>query len=102
MNIFYTQGARPGHNFVGLPAIRKRIIFDLVFLGAIFYTPWWVVVVLGFMGAFLWPQYYEIILFGLLMDLLYGAYALPFWGISGVLVSVLLYCGACYLKGIVR
>lgn len=82
--------------------MRKRIIFDLVLLGAIFYTPWWVVVILAFIGAFIWPTYYEIFIYGLLVDLLYGAHMFFFGGIFGIVGSVVIFSIASYAKKIVR
>lgn len=50
-------------------------------LGAVFYAPWWFVLVLAFIGAYFYPPYYEIILFGVLVDILYGASSFPLGGV---------------------
>lgn len=82
--------------------MRKRFIFDLVLLGAIFYTPWWLIVILALIGAFLWPPYYEVLMFGILVDLLYGASTLSFGGLLGILVSIIIFFAASYAKKAVR
>lgn len=69
----------------------KRIIFDLVLFGAIFYTPWWVVAPLAFTGAFLFPSYFEIFLCGLLVDLLFGTATSASYGALGVLGALALF-----------
>ena len=80
----------------------KRILFNLVLLSAVFYTPWWIVIPLAFVGAFTWSPYYEIIGFGVLVDILYGADALTFGGGLGIFVSVIIYLTALYAKKALR
>jgi len=82
--------------------MKKRIIFDLILVGAIFYTPWWVVAVLAAIGAFLWPLYYEIIAFGILVDILYGAKTLPFGGVFGTIAAVIIFMTAAFARRAVR
>lgn len=82
--------------------MKKRIIFDLILAGAIFYAPWWFVLVFAAMGAFIWPMYYEIIAFGVLVDLLYGTKSLPFGGIFGTIAAVLIFVAGAYAKKSVR
>lgn len=82
--------------------VKKRIIFNLIILGAVFYTPWWFVAILAFIGAYSYNQYYEIILIGALMDLLYGASSLPLGGIYGLLGAIVIFLTATYTKNSVR
>lgn len=82
--------------------MRNRIIFDLILLAAVFYTPWWAVAILAFVGAFMWTTYYEIFICGLLIDLLYGAHIFSLGGIFGIVGSVVIYFVASYAKKIVR
>lgn len=82
--------------------VRNRIIFDIVLLGAVFYTPWWIVALLAFTFAFLCPSYYEIIIFGILMDILYGAGTLSFGGIVGLLGAMVIFTIASWAKKAVR
>lgn len=79
-----------------------RIVFDLILLSAVFYTPWWAVAILAFVGAFLWPPYYEIFICGLLVDLLYGARMFSLGGIFGIVGSMIIYFVASHVKKIVR
>lgn len=82
--------------------MTKRIIFDLVLLCTIFYTPWWVVVPLAFAGAFIFPSYYEIFAYGVLTDLLYGTGTSSLHGLIGLTTAVLLYAIAWQAKKVVR
>lgn len=78
--------------------MKKRIIFNLVLLGAVFYTPWWVVVILAFIGAYFCPPYYEIIFFGVLVDILYGAGSFPLGGVYGILGAIAIFFTASYAR----
>lgn len=80
----------------------KRIIFDLVLLAAVFYTPWWVVVPLVFFGAFYFPSYYEIFVAAVMTDLLYGASSTMLYGIASVVGAIVLYFLAQQAKKLVR
>lgn len=80
----------------------KRIIFDLVFIGAIFYTPWWVVAPVAFAGAFMFPTYYEIFAFGTLFDLLYGTRDSSFYGTVAFVAAIGIFFIARYAKSMVR
>lgn len=103
MKLFYGQATRPTtRNLVIRQLLRKRIIFDIMLIGAIFYAPWWVVIIFAPIGAFLWPLYYEIIAFGILMDVLYGARSLPFGGIFGIVIAFIIFVTASYAKRVVR
>lgn len=82
--------------------MKKRIIFDLILFGAIFYLPWCVVAILAFIGAFVWPMYYEIIAFGVIVDVLYGASSVTFNGLVGVIVAVVILFAASYARKAVR
>ncbi len=82
--------------------MTKRILFDLALIGAIFYTPWWAVVIFAFVGAFLFPYYYEIIVAGILVDLLYGTLVHPTRGILGLIVAIILFVVARRLRRAVR
>lgn len=82
--------------------MKKRIIFDLILFGAIFYLPWWIVAVLAFIGAFVWPMYYEIIAFGVIVDVLYGANSSTLSGLASVLVAVVILFAASYARKAVR
>ena len=82
--------------------MTKRIFFNLLLLGAIFYAPWWAVAVIAFVGAFLFPSYYEIILAGVFFDLLYGISAHPMRGVLGLIVALVLFVVARYFKQAVR
>ncbi len=82
--------------------MKKRLIFDLVLLGAIFYTPWWVVIPLALVGAFLFPSYYEVIAFGLLVDILYGAASFPLGGIFGLIAAITIYFGVSNARKAIR
>lgn len=80
----------------------KRIIFDLVLLSAIFYTPWWVAAALAFVCVFLIPRYYEILVFGLLVDLLYGTSMSTFYGMAGTIGAIILFLVGEFAKKVVR
>lgn len=82
--------------------MKKRIIFDLILLGAIFYSPWWIVAILAFIGAFVWPMYYEIIVFGVIVDVLYGVNSATFGGLAGVLTAIVILFVASYSRKAVR
>ncbi len=82
--------------------MTKRILFNFILLGVIFYTPWWAVAILAFVGAFLFPSYYEIILAGVFFDLLYGISAHPVRGVLGLVVAIVLFAVARRLKRAVR
>lgn len=79
----------------------KRIFFDFLLFGAVFYTPWWFVALLAFVGAFLFPSYYEIIIAGILVDLLYGT-AHSARGVFGLIVALVLFVVARRLRMAVR
>jgi hypothetical protein len=82
--------------------MKKRIIFDILLLGALFYTPWWVLAVLAFLGAFFCESFYEVILLGLLADLLYGANMGSYHGFLGVVSAALIFVAALYTRKILR
>ena len=82
--------------------MKKRIFFDLILLVAVFYTPWWVVAVLGLIGAFYCSQYYEVIVAGLLIDILYGASSFPLGGVYGILGATAIFFTASYARRAVR
>ena len=82
--------------------MKKRVIFDLVLLGAVFYTPWWTVAILASLGAFLLPPYYEIIAFGIIIDILYGARSLSLGGMLGTVAAFIIFLTASYAKKAVR
>lgn len=82
--------------------MTKRIFFNLLLLGAVFYTPWWFVALLAFIGAFLFPSYYEIIIAGILVDLLYGTQVHMMRGVWGLAVALVLFVTARQLKQAVR
>lgn len=82
--------------------MRNRIIFGVVLLVAVFYTPWWVVAILAFMGAFYWPPYFEIFVIGILLDILYGASAFPLGGVYGIIGAIAIFFAASYAKKAVR
>lgn len=82
--------------------MRNRIIFSVVLLGAVFYTPWWIVAILAFIGAFLWPSYFEIFAFGILLDILYGASAFPLGGVYGILGATAIFFIASHARRAVR
>lgn len=82
--------------------MRNRIIFSVVLLGAVFYTPWWIVAVLAFMGAFFWTSYFEIFAIGILLDILYGASAFPLGGVYGILGATAIFFIASYARRAVR
>lgn len=82
--------------------MTKRILFDVLFLGVIFYAPWWVVAVFAFAGVFFFPSYYEVIAGGVLFDLLYGASNYFTRGIIGFLSTLVLFVVARRLKRAVR
>lgn len=82
--------------------MMKRIFFDLLLLGAIFYTPWWVATPLAFLGAFLFNPYYEIFAFGAVIDLLYGTPTSALRGTVGVVGSVGLFLIGILAAGVVR
>ena len=82
--------------------MTKRIFFNLLLLGAVFYTPWWAVAVIAFVGAFLFPSYYEIIMAGVFVDLLYGTQAHMMRGVLGLIVTLALFIVARYFRQAVR
>jgi len=83
--------------------MKKRIIFDLLLIGVIFYAQqWWLIALVALWGAFLWAPYYEIIALGILADLLYGAVSLPFGGMLGVLSAFIIFFIGSYIKKAVR
>lgn len=71
----------------------KRIIFNFVLLGTVFYAPWWLALLEAIAGAFYFPRYYEIIAVGVLADLLYGWLGGIFvgYGAKGLLAGVVLF-----------
>lgn len=82
--------------------MMKRIILNLLLLGAIFYTPWWIAAMLALGIAFLLPRYYEIFLFGMLVDFLYGTATGIMYGIAGTLGAVALFFFSEFAKKIIR
>lgn len=82
--------------------MKKRIIFDLFLLSAIFYTPWWVAASLAFVCVFLIPHYYEILAFGLLVDLLYGTSTSALYGMVGTIGAIVLFFAGEFAKKMVR
>lgn len=82
--------------------MKKRLFFDLVLLGAVFYTPWWFVAIIAFFGVLFFSSFYEIIVFGALIDFLYGARTLSAMGTMGLLGAVVIFALATYVKKIVR
>lgn len=50
----------------------KRIFFTGFLLAAIFYAPWWVVLLCAAGGSFYFKNFYEMIALGALFDILYG------------------------------
>lgn len=82
--------------------MNKRILFDVILLGSIFYAPWWLIIILALIAAFLWPPYYEVIVFGILVDLMYGAHTLLFNGVSGLLTAIVIFFVASYARKSVR
>lgn len=82
--------------------MKNRIIFGVVLLAAVFYTPWWIVAPVAFVGAFIYPTYYEIFLFGVLVDILYGASAFPLGGVYGILGAIAIFFIASYARRAVR
>ncbi|MFA5997659.1 MAG: hypothetical protein WC791_04225 [Candidatus Paceibacterota bacterium] len=71
--------------------MRKRIIVNLVLLGAVIYLPWWAVMVIASIAAFLCAPYYEIVAFGVLFDILYGTNTISFGGVIGLVASVCIF-----------
>lgn len=98
MKLFYSRTGAKGVS----PLILKRIIFDIALFFAIFYLPWWVIVIAGFWGAFTFSFYYEIIVAGLLLDILYGARLLALEGIYNTIFAVGIFLVASYSKKAVR
>lgn len=82
--------------------VKKRIIFDLVLLIAIFYVPWWVIGIAAFIGVFMYPLYYEIIIVGVILDILYGAHLYPISGTYNTLSAIVIFFVASYLRKAVR
>ncbi|MDO8604427.1 MAG: hypothetical protein Q7K40_03460 [bacterium] len=82
--------------------MKRRIIFNFILLGAVFFAPWWVTFLLGIIGAFVFEKYFEIFGFGVLFDLLYGAGLVYFGGIFGVLCAGAVFLLASYARKIVR
>lgn len=80
----------------------KRIIFDLVLLGAIFYTPWWIATPLALIGVFMFASFYEVFVFGLLVDLLFGTHSSVLHGTLGLVGAVALFFLGEFAKSMVR
>jgi hypothetical protein len=71
----------------------KRILFNLVLVGAIFYAPWWLALLGALTGAFYFSRYYEVIVLGVLFDLLYGVLGGVFvgYGAEGLLAGCIIF-----------
>lgn len=83
-------------------SMKKRIIFDIILLGTIFYAPWWIVAILAFAGVFYYPAYLEIFIFGMLFDILYGSGSYSLSGVYGILGATAIYIIASYARRAVR
>jgi hypothetical protein len=82
--------------------MAKRIMFDLLLLGAIIYAPWWVAAPLALVGAFLFLSYFEIFAFGIYVDLLYGTSTALLHGSLGVIGATLFFFVGRFIRGLVR
>lgn len=82
--------------------VRNRIIFNIILFLAVFYTPWWFVVILALIGCFLYPLYFEIFIFGILLDILYGANAFTLGGVYGILGATVIFLFTSYARKAVR
>lgn len=73
-----------------------RIGYDVVFVCAFFFVPWWVLVVLGVVGVLMFRSYWELPIIFLIIELLFSVperivFSIPFFytvlGIAGVLFA---------------
>ena len=71
----------------------KRILFNLVLMGAIFYAPWWLAFMAALANTFYFSRYYEVIVFGVLFDLLYGISGGMFvgYGAEGIIAGFIIF-----------
>ena len=74
--------------------MMKRVVFDILLFGSVFFVPWWGVFALALYGAWRFSFYYEILIARFCLDILYGATGMPFIFGFGVLGMV---CGAAML-----
>lgn len=71
----------------------KRFFFDVAFVGALFFAPWWAVLAWGIAGVLIFQNYYEALLVGILFDLLYGGVNTSLsagFGFMGLVVSAVI------------
>lgn len=50
----------------------KRICFDVILIGALFFLPWYVTAGLAVVGLVLFRKFWEIVITGFLIDALYS------------------------------
>ncbi|MBU3925695.1 hypothetical protein KJ763_00805 [Patescibacteria group bacterium] len=82
----------------------KRIIFDIVFLVALFAMPWWLTVIVGVLGLILFRNFWEIILAGLIIDSFYSIPGAQIIGRFGffTISSLLLFIIFSFIKNKMR
>ncbi len=57
----------------------KRIVFDILALGMVFFTPWWAALLFGILGVVLFSWYVELIFLGMFYDVFFGGVAGPWY-----------------------
>jgi hypothetical protein len=60
--------------------MTSRIFIDIIIFFSIFYFPWWITTIFVIGGIFLFRNFYEAIFAGFLLDALYGAKTVEFYG----------------------
>lgn len=64
---------------------KNRIAFSVLFFGAVFFAPWWLLVLLALVGTFWFSRYHEVVVAGVFYDLLYGGVGYGAFGLGGII-----------------
>lgn len=80
-----------------------RVFADIVFVLALLFAPWQVILALAVFGTFFFPRFIEVIIIGIVFDLLYapsGIEPAVFWGtISGIILYGSIEYAKTHLRG---
>lgn len=52
----------------------NRVIWGVFLISAVYWLPWWVILILGLASLFYFNNYIEIVVIAILFDVLYGSY----------------------------
>lgn len=73
---------------------KARVLADVLFFGALFLLPWWILLPTLFAGLFLFSYFIEFVVFILLLDLLYS---IPEYSTAGTHFPLLLLALAVFI-----